>query len=500
MITLGRSSFAWSRRLKPLWLSVALVCAETQAQAMDLLDAYQLAINHDQTFAAATATRQSAIEALPQAMAVWFPNISATAVSQMNWEYQNVSPTYQKYNSHGYTVSVSQQLIDFNAWFSVSEAKATVNQANAVYADAAQDLMVRTTAAYFGVLQAADNLGFVQAQKALVKKELEQARARFDVGVDAISSIYNAQSSYDSLVAEEISADNALITAYQNLQLMTGVPVNSLQKLTTNLTLQAPMPAYIQAWQNFAEAHNLSLKASQFAAQGLKQSINASNANHLPTVAALGSYEYSRQNAGQAYTGNATPYDANGSTSAAGIEVTIPLFEGGAVMSKTRQAQANYAEAYATMELNHRQVLANVYQTYSSVLSGVSQVEADRQAIKSKNNALESNQAAYQAGTMTIIDVLNAISELYNAQKIYANDQYTYLQNTLKLKQLAGNLTNADLVGINRWLVKAQTLAMDRITTPKLDTHNVAEDALKAAEPELKKLLSEAKKIEQVAP
>ena len=478
--------------LKSLLASCVLL--SVNAQAMDLLDVYQLAINNDQSFAKATATRQAAVEALPQAMAVWFPQLSATAVSQMNWIYQNIDPQYEKYNNHGYTVSVSQQLLNFNAWFSVSEAKATVNQANATYGEASQDLILRTAAAYFTVLQAADSLGLVQAQKALVKKELDQARARFEVGVDAISSIYNAQASYDSLVAQEITADNTLIAAYQSLQIMTGVPIKSLQRLNHDVSLQAPVPSQIEAWQNFAEAHNLTIKADHYAALSAKQTINASNANHLPTIAATGSYEYNRQNGSQP-----TPGDVTGSTSAAAIEVSIPLFEGGTVMSQTRQAQANYAAAYATMQLNHRQVLADVYQTYSSVLSGVSQIEADRQTIKSKNNALESNQAAYQAGTMTIIDVLNAISELYNAEKVYSADQYTYLQNTLKLKQLAGNLTNVDLVGLNRWLTKEHTVAADKIITPKLDTTNVADQALAATAPELKKLLAEAKQITKTA-
>ncbi len=475
------------------------VLLASSAQAMDLLDVYQLAIVNDQTFAAATAERQAAVEALPQAMAVWFPQLSASAISQMNWVYQNTAPTYQKYNNHGYTVTASQNLLNMNAWFAVSEAKAAVNEANAMYATAAQDLIVRTAAAYFAVLQAADNLVLVQAQKALVKKELSQAQARFDVGVDAISSIYNAQASYDSLVAQEITANNALISAYQGLQTITGVPINSLQRLMDNLPLVAPMPASIPAWQNFSEAHNLSLKVDQYATVVAKQAIHGSTANHLPSIAATGSYNYNRQNAGQAYAGatstSTTQMDTTGSTSAAGIEVTIPLFAGGAVMSQTRQAQANYALSYANLELLHRQVMASVYQTYSTVLSGVSQIQADRQMITSKNNALMSNQAAYQAGTMTIIDVLNAISDLYSAEKTYSADQYAYLQNTLKLKQLAGNLSNADLVAINHFLVTVNTLALDKIVLPKLDHQDVAQQAMAKAAPEMHQLLAEATKI-----
>lgn len=481
--------------IKRLGLCTILLVWINPAYAMDLMDVYQLAIQNDQSFAAATAARQASVEALPQAMAVWFPNLSATAISQMNWVYQNIEPTYQKYNNHGYTVSVSQQLINFNDWFLVDQAKATVNQANAVYADAAQSLMTRTVAAYFAVLQAADTLGLVQAEKALVKKQLDQSRARFEVGVDAISSIYNSQASYDSLVAQEITAGNALVAAYQNLQVITGVPIQSLQRLKRDLTLIGPVPEQVQAWQNFAEAHNLSLKADLYASQAAKQAIHASDANHLPSVSANGSYNYNRQNPGQPYPGSPLTYPTNGSTSAAAVQVTIPIFAGGMVVSQTRQAQATYAESYANFQLAHRQVMAQVYQTYANVKAGIGKITADRQTIKSKNNALDSNQAAYQAGTMTIVDVLNAISDLYNAEQIYAIDQYVYLQNTVNLKYLAGNLTDADLVAINHLLTQEHTLAADKLKVPVLLPNDTAEKAVAATQPELQKLLQEAKEL-----
>lgn len=477
------------------WKFLALLVLAGQARAMNLIDVYQLAIQNDQSFAAATASRQASIEALPQAMAVWFPQLSATAISQMNWVYQNVDPTYQKYNNHGYTVTASQQLINFNNWFAVDEAKATVNQANATYGYAAQDLMTRTSSAYFTVLQASDSLGFIRAEKALVKKELDQAKARFEVGVDAIDSVYNAEASYDSLVAQEITAINALIAAYQNLQVITGVPIHALQRLRHDMPMVAPTPGQVQAWQNFAGDHNLTLKSYVFAAQASRQAVKASNANHLPTVSADASYTYNRQNPGQPYVDNPTTYPTLGSTSAAAVQVSIPIFSGGAVMSQTREAQANYAEANANLQLQYRQVLANVYQTFSSVQSGISQIQADQQAVKSKNNAVDSNQAAYQAGTMTIIDVLNAISDLYNAQQVYAKDQYTYLQNTLVLKQLAGNLTDADMVGVNHWLTTELTPAADTLKPPVIKADGVAQEALTKSQPEMHKLMQEADQL-----
>lgn len=433
------------------------------AKATDLLDVYQLAIKNDQQFQAATATRQAAGEAMPQAMAALFPNISLSASSLYNRitspaSINNVSST-SKYNSHGYILNATQPLINFNSWFNVAQAKASVAQANATYLAASQDLMVRTTTAYFNVLQAADNLRFTTAQKDYVTKQLAESRARFEVGTDPVNSVYNAQSSYATLVAQQISDANALVAAYQNLQTITGVPMKSLKRLTDDLPLPEPNPANMQTWQQTAEEHNLSLRALRYAVDAARQSIRANRSNHLPTVNATGTYEYN------AYSSNSgIPALAQQSTQANfGFQVSVPIFEGGQVTSQTRQAEDNFALAAANMEQNHRQLLSDTYQTYSSIIAGISRIEADKAAIKAKNSALESNQAAYRAGTMTIIDVLKGIQDLYDAQRAYANDQYTYLLNTIKLKSLAGDLTNLDIMAINHWLCNGDTPDSDKI-------------------------------------
>lgn len=459
----------WAKWLLGLSLLVHLAFAE------NLQDIYQLAIKNDQLFQNATATRQAAAEALPQAMAVLFPNISANASTVMNrtWSMANVNPNFGtgglvKNNTNGYQLTLSMPIINFNQWYQVSEAKSQVKAADATYADAAQNLIIRTATAYFNVLSAEDLLENNRAQKELLAKQLKQANARFDIGVDAKTSVYNVQAQYDAAVAQEIASESALYAAYQDLQVITKKPVNHLSRLIDHLPLWQPTPNNMDAWQKAAEQHNFSILALRYAAEAARSAISASNANHLPVLSTNNQYTRTAdsQNASE-------PNGLRETSSSIGLSVTLPLFEGGQVLSQTRQAQDLYVQALTKMEQQHRQVSSQTLQTYSNILSGIVKIKADQAAIQSANSALTSNQAAYQAGTMTIIDVLSAIQNLYQAKRNYSADEYSYLLNTLTLKQLAGNLTNFDITSLNKYLKNGYTIAASDLVAKKNDTQNV---------------------------
>ncbi len=446
---------------------IALIFSVHQTFAENLEDVYQLAVKNDQAFQNATATRQATAEALPQAMATLFPQLSATANSTLTrqWTTNSSSTTngLVKYNSNGYTVTATLPLININDWYTVRQANSTVKRADATYADAAQSLILRTAQAYFNVLQAEDNLRNTRAQKDLLAKQLQQSKARYEVGVDALTSVYNAQSAYDSAAAQEISNENTLYTAYQNLAVITGQPIDHLSRLIDNLPLQQPNPTDISAWQKAAENHNFSLLSYRYAAQAAREGVALNQANHLPTLSATGSYAYTNENPNVVNVNG-----ENQTVSTAGFQVSVPLFAGGQVMSQTRQAQDQLVQAETTLELQHRQILAQTYQTYTSILAGIKKIEADRAAIRSANSALQSNQASYQAGTMTIVDVLQAVNNLYAAQQTFTADQYAYLTNTFTLKQLAGNLTNLDVSAINRWLTNGVTTSANLVNQQAL--------------------------------
>jgi len=444
------------------------------AWAENLEEVYQLAVSNDQLFQNATATRQAAAEALPQAFAVLFPNLGATANTSMNrsWTPSDVNPNFTEpglvtNNSKGYQLTLTMPLIDFNQWYQVSEARSQVKAADATYADAAQSLILRTATAYFSVLSAQDMLENNQAQKDLLGKQLKQSKARFDIGVDAMTSVYNVQAQYDAAVAQEVASKSALYAAYQNLQVITKKPVEQLSRLIDKLPLWEPTPNNVDDWKQAAEQHNFSIISLREAADAARAAISASNANHLPVLST--NNQFTRVSD----SNNIAEPDGFVQTSRSlGLVVTVPLFEGGQVMSQTRQAQDQYVQALTTMEQQHRQVLSQTLQTYSNISAGIIKIQADQATIRSANSAVESNQLAYQAGTMTIVDVLVAIHNLYQAKQNYLSDEYNYLLNTLTLKQLAGTLTNVDIVALNKYLKKGHTIPLAELGHQSTDVRD----------------------------
>jgi outer membrane protein len=135
-----------------------------------------------------------------------------------------------------------------------------------------------------------------------------------------------------------------------------------------------------------------------------------------------------------------------------GVQVSLPLFAGGAVVSQTRQAQDNYIAASDQMESARRQVVLQTEQAYNTVMSEISQIQADKIAVTSSLSALDSVQAGYKAGTKTLLDVLTAEQNVYQSKTNLASDQYGYINSTLSLKQASGSLAGTDVVAINHWL------------------------------------------------
>lgn len=457
--------------MKRVLIGLLISIGSSTTYATDLLDIYHQALLSDPSFQSATANRMALGEQLPQSWAGLLPNLTFNTNTTGNRYYSQANPELtaaigpipSRFNSKGYTLTLSQPLIDFNAVSTVFKARAVVAAANANYAAAAQNLIYRTAKQYFDILRAQDNLRFTQAQQASIAKQLDQAKARYSAGVDAVTSVYNAQASYDSLVAQEIADKNAVVNSYEQLQTLTNQLYTHVAVLKNKLPLVKPMPEDIHSWVAQAEAGNAILKAARYTADAARQDIHVSESNHLPTVSAVGNYTYTATN--NSALNNIT--SVAGRSNAIGLSVTAPIFQGGLVTSQVRAAQDNYAKTSADLEGSHRDIVTQTHQTYNNIIAGISKIQADQQAITSKQSAFESNDAAFRAGTMTILDVLNAEQDLYNSQKIYANDQYDYLLNTLMLKQLAGSLSENDLRLINAWLIDAA----DDTTNNKIQSH-----------------------------
>lgn len=436
--------------IKRFLVSTLLLSIGTIAHAADLMEIYHHALRNDPQFKAAYSTFLAQAEAIPQAQSILLPQLGMTG--QLTRNNLNVTSnrikTGQYYNGQQLVLSASQAIFNLQAWDNVNLAKASVKSSYATYNDAAQNLILRTAQAYFNVLFAKDTLTYSTAKKMANKRQLEQAQDRFNVGVDTMTSIYEAQAAYDQSVAQVIAAENTLINENENLRKITNAVYNNLSPLRdNNVPLIIPEPKIVDDWIATGLKQNYLLLAAKFSLQAARENIKAQSTGAWPTFAIQGTSTQERDSIQNSFL---TPSQQGLSTVA--LTMNFPGIQGGLVESLTRQAKYEFQTSSEQLEQNYRSVLVNSRISFNNIVTGISQVKADRQTVFSQNKSLESTTAQYLVGTRTMLDVTNVQTYLYQAQERLASDQYQYIMSILTLKYYAGSLSVTDLEEINSWL------------------------------------------------
>ncbi len=481
------------KTLITLAIAAALGTA-AQAQAADLWDTYQLAVNNDPTFLQADANYQAAVEDTTIARSGYLPNIVFNGSRQVQHSsgeiplffdpttdsYVPGNGTFRNYTTQ-YTIQLTQPIFNWAAWETMDQADANVTQAQATFAAAQQSLILRTATAYFNVLNARDTLAANHAATEANSKQLEQAKEKYDVGMSAITDVQEAQAAYDLSVANEINAEQQVTNAEESLRAITGKPAAELLEPSPDMPLRTPEPANAQQWVEQALKQNPNLIAAQAAAESASANVGIKRSGHYPTLNAVLSHNKNNnsQIAGLPPSSLGLPAGPNlevgqinnisGNT--AMLQLSIPIFSGGGVWAQVTQAERQYDAAQDQVMLVNRQTEQQARTAYLGVLTGISQVQALKQSVKSNQTSMDATETGMQVGTRTIVDVLTARQNLLTAQTSFANSRYTYLESVLQLKQAAGTLTENDLKQINVILqVKAPTAEMSAADTSAMDT------------------------------
>ncbi len=416
--------------------------AVAQGYAADLIDIYRAARNQDAVFASARAAQQAGTEKLTQGRALLLPSVNLTA----NTTYNDVSAPYGaiKYNSHGYGVSVMQPLFREQNWAAYNEAEWQVALSDAQFKLAEQDLILRSAQAYFDVLIAQDSVQLAAAQKTAISQQLAQAKRNFEVGTATITDTHEAQARYDLIVAQELGAANNLEVKRRTLQQLINGDAKELSALGPAFKLESPDPADVQQWVADAQHGNFQVAFAQAAYQLAEQEVARNRGGHLPTLDMVGNYA---KNTGCTFT-----FCGDTRNTSVGLQLNLPLFQGGATQSRWREAEANREKANQDMESTRRNVELQTRQAYLGVVNGLAQVQALQQALKSSESLLEASKLGQEVGVRTSLDVLNAQQQMYGTRRDLYQAQYNYLVSQLRLKAATGNLTEADLERINRSL------------------------------------------------
>tara|TARA_B100001750_G_scaffold244930_1_gene263354 strand:- start:995 stop:2404 length:1410 start_codon:yes stop_codon:yes gene_type:complete len=441
--------------------------------ASSLLDVYQEAIINDPKIKEAFANKEAIIEAKPQARSFVLPQMTSTAsysdtdsngrstfqqkiVNPINGEelvITNNTEFLQESESLQWDVTLRQAIFDYGAWMNLRKANKTAAQAEIDYLAAEQDLIIRVANAYFNVLAAEDTLEAEQAARQAIEKQLDQAQKRFDVGLIAITDVQEAQAAYDQSIANEITSKRNLATAKESLRAITNSYPGQLDKPDNNLPLIMPNPQSESDWVETSLEQNLSYLSAQVGVEIAKSEIKIQRSGHLPTIGIQASKRDIDTDSFRSDSGNEyTPADNENINEGVGVQLNLPLYSGGQVTSRVRQAVARHRASKEKLERVARETTRIARDSYLGVISGIATVKALQQSVKSSATALQATEAGYEVGTRTTVDVLDARRRLYSSQKNLAISKYDYLKNILQLKQAAGTLTISDLEQINNWL------------------------------------------------
>ncbi len=431
-----------------LGLGTALLLAPG-VRAGDLLQTYRDALANDSQFAASRAQLDAGREKIPQGRAGLLPTIGLSANS--NWndvEVKRPAATDSRYNSNGYVLQLTQPLFRWQNVVAYNQSKLQVAQSEAVFEQARQDLILRVAQAYFDVLLAQDTLTVAQGQKKAIAEQLEQAKRNFEVGTSTIVDTHEAQSRFDLSVAQEIAAQSDLEVKRQALRQVVGKETEALKALKSTVQISRPQPDDIQQWMSAAEQNSYSVQAQQAGLEIATREIDRQRAGHYPTVDLVASRNHSKGLGSGGISLGTSETDSN----VIGVQVAVPLYQGGLVSSREREAAALKQKAASDLDSARRAAALAASQAYLGVSSGAAQVKALEAALVSSQSALDSNKLGYEVGVRINIDVLNAQQQLYTTRRDLFKARYDTLLAQLRLKAAAGSLGEDDVQQINALL------------------------------------------------
>jgi outer membrane protein len=444
--------------MKRLHLTLALLYSAVTAQAQDLLQTYDQALERDPTVREARAKLLAAEEYRPQAIAKLLPQITASANLMRNTVLSklpaNANPT-QTVQSGGRnigfwtsagTLSLQQAIYHHDHWVTLSQADNLQAQSEAEHEGALQLLGTRLASTYFDVLYAQDNLGFSRSEKKATERQLEQAKARFEVGLIAITDVNVAQAAFDKAVADEIKAENDLDNAQEAVREIVGELSDNLANLAEDSPLAVPDPNNLEEWDKRSQSGNLAIIAAENEAEAARKTIQIKYAGHLPTFDIVGTAGFTDTN---------RPFGIGTESQVIGLQANLPLFQGGYVSSQVTQARHLLEAAQERLEKQKRAVAKTVKNAYRGIMSSIAKVEALRAAVVSSQSALEATEAGFEVGTRTMVEVLTEQKNLFGAKRDLARARYDYIVNSLVLKQTAGILQRDDIERVNHWLKAA---------------------------------------------
>lgn len=422
------------------------------AYAEDMMYFYKLAVEQDPQLRGAMYKHQATGETLKQAWSHFLPTLNVEA--EYTRTFQNIvssdNTVYQKgsasFDSKNYLAQLTQPVIHYENFIGLKQAKSVVKRSDLEIELAGQDLILRVAESYLAVLSARENLAFVKAEEAAVELHFEDIQGRHKMGLVPVTDLYDAQARLAAVKADKSEAERVLDDALQALREVSGTAAGELSNLRDEAPLQNPDPDDIDKWLEAASLQNKGILISKLDADVANREVQLQKSGHYPVLDLL--VKKNRQDTSGTLFGGGSVVDNTDIS----LKLTFPIFSGGLISSRTREAEAMYKKALQDLTKQERTVVRQVHDAFFGLKSTISRVDALKKSVEFQKIVLEAKQEGFKSGMFRSLAVLDAARDLYFYKKNFARARYDYLQNYLKLRHAAGTLNEQDMMTVNGWL------------------------------------------------
>jgi outer membrane protein len=430
-------------------LAASLAVLMPAAFAADLLDSWTAARKSDATFSAARNALQAGKEYSEQSDSQMKPKLNLSgSIGVFDVDFEKTATADRRYGQTAYSLTLTQPLYRLDALATAGQQEKQAALAEIQFKAAEQDLIIRVATAYFNAALADEKIRQINAQKEAVSQQLAQAKKSFEVGVATITDVDAAQASFDSLLAQEIVAQNDRDVKYQAYEQLTGLDPKLIVPVTDQLQPGSPDPALPDEWIKRAELGNYTLLSQQINLEISRFDVDKYKTSAAPTLDL--SVSYGNESSGS-LAGFSNVHSETKTTKAM-LQLSVPLYTGGNRSSLYRQAIAKQEQQRDTVEAVRRETVLSTRKSFLGVQAGAAQTRALQQSLNSNKSLLESTRLGRDVGVRTMVDVLNAQQQYYASRYELTSARYTYLLSRLQLASAVGDLSDKDLREVNAWL------------------------------------------------
>lgn len=423
-----------------LGLCLLVTISASPAHAISIKEAYQLAVNSDPLLQQSSSRLLNSQENIKQAKAALLPTVNG----QLKAGWQDDTSAHSS-NTAAYTVSLSQPVYSPALTSAYKKVKTLQSQSELSHRQIEQDLILRTSQTYLNAMIAQSRLTTSQAQERALKQRLDSINVQYDVGVIAITDVHEAKASYDSARVDLIISEGVLQNSLEALQRLTGTTITSIDFLNKSYRAKTLEPSDATYWVAQATAKNLNVLLGKSAIESASHDTRIANAAQKPSVNLQASHSRTNHSRNGTYSNNQIF-----------VELSVPLFNGGTLSSKVRQAVTHQNIAKAQQQDNIRAVTQLTRSSVRDIQTNVLAISARKQSITSSTAALAAISAGFDAGTRNIVDLLQSEQALFSAKNEYASARINHIKLHFNLKHQLGTLSNQDIAELDNWLSPSQ--------------------------------------------